>query len=328
MAKARVSNWDHFGTPVPGDVYRCLEEMGVEIIREVQGEVLGRCPMHFARTGKEDAHPSWSVNVDSGVFNCFSCGYKGPFVLLVQDVLDVDRAEAVAWVRERGGIERVRKMFREDKGLKVIDTTEQINEASLALFIDPPQWALDDRDLLLESVHLYGVSWDDRNERWILPIRDPDTDVLMGWQEKGKDWFKNFPYGVPKSNTLFGSRAFGDADFAIVVESPLDALRIHTAGFDGAVSTYGAAVSHKQIQILKGLTDEIVFALDNPWIDKAGKKSMESLAQSLRGSGLRVRFFDYAGSDAKDPGEMEDDEIAWGIEHAIPLHLVGVTLAN
>jgi len=312
--KPVAQGWDAFSVPVPGDVLAALQELGVEVLHVNGDEALAKCPAHFERTGKEDRHPSFSVNVEEGVSNCFSCGFRGPFVVLVEQMLKCDRDDAVGWVRARGGIERVKRALVEKTSLLQIDTTTQINEASLALFVDPPAEALAKRHLSLESTQFYGILWDADKERWITPIRDPNTGKLWGWQAKNERYFRNLPKDVTKAKTLFGIEQF-DEGMAIVIESPLDVPRIFTAGIEGSLSSFGAGVSAIQMKIVQALTDECLVALDN---DRDGSKYSQYL-NAMYGRQMILKFLNYADFDTniKDPGEMTDSQIRHSIDTAI-----------
>lgn len=310
MATSPTSRgWDshHLQDPIPGDVAKCLDELGVDIIRVVDDEIVGRCPGHFRKTGKEDRHPSWSVNVESGQHNCFSCGFRGPFYLIVKEVLGHGDEEAIAWVKARGSIDRARKILT-GGGQYVHEIEEQITEADLALYEYVPTEACSERHLSTPAVDAYGVLWDSAKERWILPIREPETDRLMGWQEKGHAdrYFRNYPKAVEKSRTLFGINEL-HGETAILVESPLDVVRLHTAGlrFMG-VSSYGVHVSDTQLDVLwEAGVKILVSALDN---DRKGEESNDALRKRVRGR-YRLFFWDYGDTDAKDPGEQTDAEI-------------------
>lgn len=312
---------DAFSTPIPGDVFSALGELGVEVLHVNGDEALAKCPAHLERTGREDRHPSFSVNVEEGVSNCFSCGFRGPFVVLVEYMLKCDRDDAVGWIRARGGIERVKRTLDESRGLRLLtrDTTQQINEASLALFVDPPSDALSKRGLSLASVQHYGILWDAAKERWITPIRDPDTGKLWGWQAKNERYFRNFPKEVKKSQTLFGLEQFVEGP-ALVVESPLDVPRIFTAGVDGGLSSYGAGVSEAQMKIVQTITDECIVGLDN---DKDGTTYSRWLNDTY-GKSMILRFLNYADFDEgiKDPGNMTDEQILHSVDTAISSTLV------
>lgn len=314
----RTKGWDSFATPVPGNVYAALQELNLPIKRvTAANEIEMPCPQHFVRVGKEDRHISFSVHAEEGYFNCFSCGYRGPFVLLVKDALDVEWEDAVAWVRQRGGIERVRRALGMDiDELAVMpddnDTTKIINEAKLALFEDPPEEMLDDRGLSLESVRAYGVRWDPVRDLWIAPIREPDTGTLLGWQEKNARYFRNRPYDVKKSLCVFGLDAWVDGRPGVLVESPLDTAYTHTHLPVNGLSGYGAAVSDAQLRIIHDYTDVLYVALDN---DRDGHLASERIRTEW-GHKMRLKFWDYTKTDAKDPGEETPSELVYSYEHA------------
>jgi hypothetical protein len=271
--------------------------------------------MHEARTGKKDSHPSFSINFDEGYFNCFSCGYRGAFWVLVRDVQDTTEADAKNWVRRRGGAERVRKYLekkkeqRADKG----DTTKQINEASLALFTTPPLTPCTDRLFLPEDAEACGVLWDPARDMWIIPVRDPDTGMLWGWQEKNERYFRNRPPGMAKSKTLFGLHTYDD-DVAVLVESPLDVVRLWTCGVKGGLASYGAGVSDAQMSLIRDHFDTVIIALDN---DDAGAEACKRLLTEWTGRGLTLKFLDYSvAPKAKDPGDMTADQIKAAVRGA------------
>jgi DNA primase len=183
-----------------------------------------------------------------------------------------------------------------------------VTEADMALFVAPPTWALRERRLTREAAEAYGVLWDRDTQRWILPVRDPFTGKLWGWQEKGKDWFRNWPKLIPKSETLFGYHLLERGCRAVLVESPLDAVRILAAGIPYAVASFGAAVSDTQLHLILDRCSGMVSALDN---DNAGWARAAWLKEHTH-RGVRLCYFDYTGIKGKDPGEMEDAEVWQG----------------
>jgi len=310
------------------DVATAVAALG--ILTEDHGhEANGLCPMHEERTGKSDNSPSWWVNLESGMHTCFSCGYRGNLVQLVCDVkgfrtevygveLGYDYAAGEAWLATVAEVP-IEVLLEAIKMLpsyqypkpKVIP----MSEARLVLFVEPPQEALDARNISADSAKTYGVMWEEKSSTWILPMREPHFNKLMGWQEKGTvdRTFKNRPTGLQKSKTLFGVDVLND-DIVYIVESPLDCLRIHSAGFPGAVAICGATPSEDQVKLIRS-SDKVIVALDN---DTAGYKGSKEFLEFARKYGLNLSFFNYGVSSKKDPGDMTDDEIAWGISHAKP----------
>ncbi|MDX3260718.1 toprim domain-containing protein [Streptomyces sp. MI02-2A] len=310
MRRAQAKGWDAVGMPTPGNVTAALDEIGLDY--KVMGdEIHMPCPMHEARTGKPDKHPSFSINSDAGYFNCFSCGYRGPFVVLVKDMLEIPHADAVMWVRQRGGIEKVKK-FLAKKQPSQVDTSKQINEASLALYVTPPIEACGKRMFLPQDAEECGVLWDTKRGMWIIPVRCPDTGTLWGWQEKNERYFRNRPPSMTKSQTLFGLHSY-EGDLAILVESPLDVVRLRSAGYTAGLAAFGAGVSDAQMRIIRDHFDSVIIALDN---DKSGTEACARLREEWTGRGLTLRFLDYSLTDAKDPGEMSDQEITDAVNNA------------
>lgn len=311
------------GIPVPSDVIGSLEDLGIEIARTTQYEAWAICPGHFSRVGHENEHPDkWSVNIETGQHSCFSCGFSGSFVYLVQEVTGYERHDAEQWVRSHGGVSRLRRALADSQGRSSGEQgdswVQPWDESRLAFFNDPPDSAQLVRRISAGAVKHYGVRWDSAQNNWILPIRSPENGQLWGFQEKGDGWFCNRPLGVRKSDTLFGIEVFSE-DVAILQESPLDCLRLHAAGVYGSVSSFGVNVSEVQLDLLLDRAETIIFALDN---DAAGlKKTMELRNRFLR-SGKNIRFADYSHITwAKDLGTegVTDEDIRKAIQNSYNL---------
>ena len=290
------------------DVLATLERLGIDG-KESGNEWIARCPQHLARTGREDAHPSWSINLDTGLFLCFSCGYRGSLYTLVMDLEGVSDLETAKTFVVKGNLQS--SIARIPGAYHSVPATHGLPESRLGSFDAPPLWARRSRRVSLDSCAHYGVLWDSYTESWILPIREADGS-LLGWQEKSQvdRAFRNFPTGVKKSTTLFGYHVFAGGQM-VVVESPLDAVRLHSEGITGAVATYGAIVSKAQIRMMSA-ADEVVMALD---ADAAGRKASRELLTNTRGVLKAVKFFTYT-CDVKDPGDMSHDQIYDGIASA------------
>jgi 5S rRNA maturation endonuclease (ribonuclease M5) len=298
------------------DVDRIIASLDLTLFSQRGDEVYGLCPMHKERTGQIDHNPSWWINLTTGQHMCFSCKYKGNLYTLVRDlnpgmdhwdILDILKTEP------ENPTDLLKRL--QDLPQYVGAKTDEIpmSEARMAVYIDPPAYALERRNISLEAAQHYGVKWDDDSKAWITPLRDPHFGELMGWQEKAfiGRFFRNYPAGVSKGRTLFGVNVQED-DIAIVVESPLDCLRLYTAGFKGGLAVCGSVVNEGHAKILR-YSSKIIAAFD---CDKAGVQASEELFKFAKMYGLDVSFFNYSATEAKDPGDMTDDEIRFGIENA------------
>jgi hypothetical protein len=314
------------------NVPRALEALGLEY-EEKGANAQALCPMHERITGDADHNPSWYIHLETGQHICFSCGYKGNLVQLVCDVKEFytpswngmpaqyDYSMGNSWLA--GAIEVSIEELKQLLGkipqyISPPPRPVPMSEARLAIYVDPPIEALEARNLTQEAAEHYGVRWNKNTSTWILPLRDAQQATLVGWQEKGTvdRTFKNRPTGLQKSKTLFGVGQQQE-DIAILVESPLDCLRVYSAGFQGALATCGAIVSEEQAKLIR-YSEKIIAAFDNPNIDTSGKKASDQMRVWARKYGLNLFFFNYGTSGKKDPGDMTNEEIQWGIQNAKP----------
>jgi Toprim-like/CHC2 zinc finger len=291
----------------PRNVEAALDELGIDYT--VRGnEASARCP----NPRHHDRSPSWSCNLDTGMHNCFACGFGGGFARLVMVVQGIDWREAANWSgsflksaadiadRLRGGGRRVWE-------------PPPVREPDMALFITPPKHELAKRRLTRDAAEVFGVLWDTERNGWVLPVRDPRTLQLRGWQLKTSELTKNHPYGLEKADCLFGYHLLRPEQTVILVESPLDAARMLAAGISGAVATYGANFSEKQILLLTDMRRRVVDAFDD---DTAGHKASARLRKEYAHLFRDWYEFDYGDTGAKDPGDMTDDEIHRGMPRA------------
>lgn len=297
---------------IPSDLPAVLEALGIEIDRVEGHEVHALCPMHEQRTGKVDSHPSWSINDETGVHHCFSCGYSGHIVGMVADVLDVDFNDARRWLRRAGiNLDLAENLPSFWATANPVKRRKRMVEKQLRHFVEPPESAMEKRHVSIESVRHYGVLWSEKERGWVLPVRLPDG-TLLGYQFKRKRVMLNRPTSMEKSSTLFGIDVFPGGR-AILLESPIDCLVLHTLGIRGAVSSFGAAVSDEQMRLLIERADEIVLALDN---DFTGSQEMRRLVTGISWSRRRpepctkwssripMYVFDYGDVEEKDVGDM------------------------
>lgn len=280
-----------------------LTEIGVNYY-VVRDEAFSSCPYHH------DSGDSWSINLNTGLHHCFACGFEGNLAQLVSFMLRLNHAEAVAWVLSRTGMSKA-KQWLESKGSQPPEELRLTN-ADLALFIPPPQKALDSRKITAEAAAEYEVLWNPERDSWIFPIRNARNFSLMGWQEKNARRFRNYPVSCKKSETLFGIRTATDGGTVILVESPVDSVRCFSSGGGTGLSSYGVRVSDKQLSLIHNVSDRLVLALDN---DRAGMAETDRICREFKQ--LPIFVFDYGMSKAKDIGEMTDEQIRWGIKHAV-----------
>jgi DNA primase len=299
------------------EMERLLDTLGVEYVDARGDEIQGFCPAHEERTGKVDHNPSWYINSETGAHICFSCEFKGNIISLVaklKNFEDFDKAKA--WINGDLSNDFLDVFDRTIQKRKkhVFEELVYVSDASLSAFKEPPDYALKARGLTAEAAAKYGVLWNKRTQAWITPIRNAADNALLGWQEKGYFGrsFNNYPQGIKKSSSLFGLDQYNGGTI-IVVESPLDAVRLESVGISGGVSTFGAIISDKQIDAIR-TCDRIIFAMD---ADEAGVASSMRLLELTHKLNFEAWFFNYSHTDMKDVGGMSKAEILTGIDTAV-----------
>lgn len=303
-----------------------MDQLGVEIKRQTGDELQGRCPVHHLYKGRSSSRHSWYINVDTGLWHCFTCGARGNLPILVSTLTDDPHAiKGVRLYMAKAGLDKLRKG----------DEAEEEVEADWSLYASfekVPRRLLDKRGLDHFQADRFGLrfnksirsSCNDRGEMmkerpdykcWIVPVLD-GLGNLMGWQAKQQGYFANVPTGIHKSKSLFGYN-YAQSGTGLLVESPLDVVRFHSV-YDGddisCVASYGASVSDHQVMMLRHRFDKLILALDD---DNAGRLETKRLRGQtpkqpydlLTGFRKRVWYLPYDGTQAKDIGDMTPDEL-------------------
>lgn len=294
--------------PRADDFVQVLTDLGVEVHTSHGDEITARCPMHHKIKGRESSGFSFYFNVSSGLWHCFTCGAKGNLSMLLAD-LAAD--PMVLWSLQTQIVSSgLRRLTAEEA---VYNVGPEVDWIKYSKFVPLPDGVLTYRRFDPVVADRYGIRWDMELKATIAPIMSK-LGELWGWQAKKTGWVRNVPSGVQMSKTLFGIER-GTGSTAVLVESPLDVVRFHSAFPDTSISclsSFGVNVSQQQVDALNTFNTVIV-ALDN---DRAGRNETNRLRRlHLLQPRRQVLFWNYEGT-AKDIGEMLDDEIVSGIERS------------
>jgi DNA primase len=293
---------------MPIDLLRVLEQAGVQRLYDGRQEISGLCP----NPQHNDTKPSWSINKTTYLHHCFSCGYSGTLQGLLTELTGSAPPDLETTLKSEGFLQQMAKA-RLDPVETLADTVPLLTEWSLAnLLSHVPEKLLALRKLIRSAIDFFQVRYDREAREWVLPIRSP-AGQLWGAQYRRVGSVMTRPTGIQKSMTLFGLSAIQRYEEAVLVESPLDAVRLFGIGIP-AVASLGAFVSDDQVQLLARNFGTVYMALDN---DKAGRQGASFATQALRRRGAAVIPWRYEGMTdedgrkAKDPGDAADDEMLW-----------------
>lgn len=247
-------------------------------------ELRAKCPLHSDNT------PSFSMNINNGVWICHrGCG-RGDFTKLVEAVLSCSSGEAYQWVESNGHASSVEQLSRAfaiamgtTTGTQEIAPTgnhwlEHYDSIDNKIM---PMWFLN-RGFTWDTINSWGIRYDPVYESIIVPVYWGDE--LVGTVTRNtKEYlpkYQNSP-NFPRAEVLFG-KINPNTKRIYLVEGLLDCIWAEQCGYT-ALSLLGSSISNKQIEVLRKYRfGQITLALDN---DEAGRKGTELVIQRLTQAG-------------------------------------------
>jgi len=305
----------------PGHIKSILKELGLDVVGETNNDFLCYCPFHSNRHTS-----SFSVSREKGAFICFNpaCGEAGTLVELVRRVMHKNDYEAMRFISAKetealNNFDELLSEAMEDKPDFEEFPQETIDRlhADLAGNKNAREY-LESRGINTESMKHFWLGYSSPMNMVVTPVHSPDGKPIgiVGRSIEGKS-FKNST-NLPKSKTLFNvHRAKRIGSHVIVVESNFDAIRIHQAGFPNVVATLGGFLSTEQQSLLNRYFNRITIMTD---ADEAGRQLGFSIANKLRNKDILWSSYEYGKiypHDAKDAGDMTDEEIKACIKNAV-----------
>lgn len=288
--------------------------------------LVGLCPLHDEKT------PSFTVAPDKGVFYCFGCGAGGDVIELVQRAESLDFVGAASLLAKQYGVEledgnggtdvvRLAWSYMQKHAEKARGYLERRGiTGDFPVGYDLGDWlgAVDH-----EAAKRAGIlrvnsrgAYSPFRDRVVFPVRASGVVIgLTGRDTTGKRRAKWFHSHFSRNSNLFlldeSRRAAVEAGFIVVVEGPLDALKIHSAGLP-AVAVFGASLSQKQARKLAALGVDVYVGFDR---DAAGLKGVLEALEALRGVAI-ARVVTWP-QGVNDPGELDAEGIVAAVGKAV-----------
>lgn len=294
-------------------VYRVLEEIGLDVESEAGDDVLVFCPYH-------DNHrtPAGEVSKYKGTFYCFSCGASATLDRLVMKVSGRTYYEAIRLIKSK----EIKTNISDDIDTTLLRKPEfvpfdevlvaRLNQSAVASHRAMNYFSYRHID---RSVKKFSLGFSEKQDMVTVPVHSPDG-LLLGFVGRGIEVksFKNSP-GLPKSKTLFNLHRVKSAPYVFVVESSFDAIRLDQQGIP-AVATLGAGVSVRQCKLLDQYFNMVYCVPDQ---DTAGREMDDKLRKAL-GSKLSSILLP---TGAKDVGDLTDEQIM-KLKAAVDNPLLGI----
>ncbi|NUO10027.1 MAG: DUF3987 domain-containing protein [Candidatus Brocadia sp.] len=210
---------------------------------------MGLCPFH------DDHNPSFSVNIETGLFNCFACGKKGDIFTFYQELKGVDFSTALRDLGEMAG------MIDTHIKLRVVATFEYKDTDGKTLYV---------------------------KER-IEPGRNGRPKEFIFKHQEGDQW----ALGRGCNPVLYNLSLVAESKQCIVVEGEAKADLLVSWGFVATCLDSGANSPWKD-EYTKALEDkdEVVIISDN---DGPGKQYATKIANALFGKVKSIKIVELPG---------------------------------
>jgi len=257
-------------TKLENIITKKLEKAGRPVVKTGDHFIMTTClnPAH------KDRKPSLSINTESGIGKCFSCGYTVNVDYWVTGAID---EEALAELeRDIKYSELLKKFERED-----LATTT-------ALYLPPKGRDLEEgwRGLTKETINTLGLFVCERgaySNRVIFPMYDKDGKLVAFNTRALGDEVPKYKYskGIPVNELVYPSKEARPKgkSYIVLVEGIMDAISMNQDGIP-AIFNFGVnyTMGPKKIsQLIREGVETIYLAFDK---DKAGLEGMARYLQS------------------------------------------------
>ena len=319
------------------DFEQVLRHYGVEVKRK-GNQHHGYCPLPN-HNGKRNS-PSFSANLDKGIFQCFGCGAKGNVLEFSAMMEKADPKDGTALHKVAAELQkRFWPEFGASTGAKpsVKKPEKPKPESGLPVVVNAPldfelkglnpeHPYLKDRGFTTETIRLFGLGFCSRGllkDRVAIPLQDHEGK-LIGYAGRVVDdaliTEDNPRYRFPGTRerdgklfefrkTLFlynGFRVKTPVDDLIVVEGFTGVWWINQNGQPHVVATMGADCSPKQAELIVSL----VMPNGRVWMVPDGDKAGERHAQTLVSLISPQRFVRWVRlNEGKQPTDLSAEQL-------------------
>ena len=300
------------------DILEVVEQY-TELQKTTSGEYKGRCPFPH----HEDNNPSFTVNPDKNLFNCFGCNTSGNTIQFVEKVEGIDFKTALNKLADNKGIEptKIKNNYRNStqdfintiQELKDISRREEVFGGHLIPKYTKHQHKYFTEQFKKTTLERFDIGYcfdpsDELHNRVVIPWRDEEGRLLalVGRDVTGNSKAKyKAKKGSRKQDTLFNlyqAKRYAD-NCIVVVEDEKSVMRLWELGIKNAVALGCTSINGRKF-LLRKYTDTIVLALDN---DKEGKRATKKIRNKLNMM-FKVHTANWNNENYKDLADVKDKE--------------------
>lgn len=287
-----------------------LRNVGVKVVAETEHDLLCYCPFHH--------------NVDSPAFNiskkqpypwkCWNgaCGQKGNiFSLLykkgyspaeVKKILvqgEVEPSEYLEFLQQiLAEPEEVVNVWKNEDPNRFADEDRQHGDVARRYAIS--------RGVTEEAFEHFKMGYSAKKDMLIVPAFYDNGEMagVIGRSIKGKQY--RYSAGLQRGALIWNANnaAHAQSDEIILTEGSLDAVYVWQAGYHNVGAVLGSAISPVQWKVIRKHFGAVTCFFDN---DDAGISLKQTIISNTRD--LIVSAVEYLAEDAKDPGDLTQEQI-------------------
>lgn len=269
---------------IDADVAKVIARLRLFIIngklKDVQDkpeDVVVSCPFH---NGGQEEHGSCFVRKKDGVYHCFGCGAKGPFVRFVAACLNSSDDYAKSWLLKNFGGEAIERPMIMGDDIKLpqlgVRQGDRIDPAELDQYLTWTPY-LAQRKLSRDICELFQVRYDPKHRQVIFPVHDPKGRLVM--LAKRSIDTKTFYLDKDVEKPIYCLDYVERNGFttAMITEGPFDCLTGWEYGYP-TIATLGKMSDNQIDQLNKSSIRVLYLAFDN---DDAGRSFAATLKRKL-----------------------------------------------
>lgn len=243
--------------------------------RVANDELICSCPFgENHRNG--DAHPSFGINLETGLSFCFGCGESNNLQQLANKLLGGGGLDAYRELVQQLDVNAIARI-----GEQVVPKSDDeiVYERECLMWArnKTDYWAL--RGFTEETIGKWQLGFDPESNRAVVPIRQGGkyvgyTKRAVGYEQP--KWIHSKGFG--RADYVFGlDDAQGDT--VILVEAPLSVIMLDQQGVGSAIATFGCKMSSGQADIIRSRFNVVCICYDN---DQAGYDGTKRAVNMLK----------------------------------------------
>jgi DNA primase len=282
------------------DLAQILTDRGVEFIINPNNpfEVNMKCfsGLH------EDTNPSLSYNVEKGVFNCFSCGFKGDTAKLM---------------KELGIVATINPLSKQGFKIKrLLEKLEAVKD-SKPLRLPEPRVAVRHpfKGISVQTLEKYGAfttTHDYLDDYICIPIYQHNRlkfiegrHSLTSGEKPNMPKYMRRPAGADVSSILFPLDEITDFRQVILVEGIFDVLNMHDMGYNNTLCIFGTNnfTAAKARMLDERGCRHVIIMMDG---DSAGRQAAIKIDKLISQRSIQTTIIDM--EEGKDPGSLDEME--------------------